>query len=279
MEFAIKAAVSDPFAKTFVFSAQKTMYGGKRIAAGDTIYVFASENEGGTGLIACGVVVLVKAMPRRRSVERQTPRVSITMRRGGIARRRLGRSELRRFTAWHDGRPQTELNFKLYRQATNKLVGISTDAAAFLAGFFTPSSAKTTIRTYVPGDERQVTALWRNVFPDDPPWNEPKQVIRRKRAMQPDLLLVAEVERAVVGAVIAGYDGVRGWIYHLAVTPKHRRQGLGRALMAEAETRLRRLGCVKINLQVRSNNSSVLAFYRRLDYRVEKRVSFGKRIA
>ena len=136
MIFAIKAEVSDPLAETFSFSAQKTMYAGKRIAIGDTIYIFASENEGGIGLIANGVVTSAKAIAKKPGVARQTPRVSIIVRRNALAKRRLGRSELKLFSKWNDGRPETELNFKFYRQATNKIVGISDDAAAFLSGFF-----------------------------------------------------------------------------------------------------------------------------------------------
>jgi hypothetical protein len=136
MAFAIKAEVSDALAETFAFSAQKTMYGGKRIAKGDTIFVFASENEGGQGLIARGVVTSAKAIAKKRGIARQTPRVSITIRRTALAKRRLGRSELKRFSDWNDGRPETELNFKFYRQASNKIVGISDEAAAFLRKFF-----------------------------------------------------------------------------------------------------------------------------------------------
>ena len=134
--FAIKAEVSDPRAETFAYSEQKTMYGGKRIARGDTIFVFASENEGGLGLIASGIVTSAEAIARKRGVARQTPRVSITIRRTALAKRRLGRAELKLFSNWNDGRPETELNFKFYRQATNKIVGISDEAAAFLREFF-----------------------------------------------------------------------------------------------------------------------------------------------
>jgi hypothetical protein len=112
------------------------MYGGKYIAKGDTIFVFASENEGGPGLIASGVVTSAKAIAKKRGIARQTPRVSITIKRTALAKRRLGRSELKLFSDWNDGRPATELNFKFYRQATNKLAGISDEAAAFLHGFF-----------------------------------------------------------------------------------------------------------------------------------------------
>src|ERR1700726_2606261 len=136
MAFAIKAEVRDLRARTFVFAAQKTMYGGKHIAKGDTIFVFASENEGGPGLSASGVVTSAKAIAKKRGIARQTPRVSITVRRTALAKGRLGRSELKPFSNWNDGRPETELNFKFYRQATNKIVGISNKAAAFLRRFF-----------------------------------------------------------------------------------------------------------------------------------------------
>jgi len=136
MIFAIKAEVTNQQAKIFIFSAQKTMYHGKNIAKGDTIFIFASENEGGPGLIACGIVTSAKAVPKKPGIARQTPRVSITIRRTALARRRLGRRELKPFSDWKDGRPETELNFKYYRQATNKIVGISDKAAAFLHRFF-----------------------------------------------------------------------------------------------------------------------------------------------
>ena len=136
MAFAIKAEVRDPGAMIFTFTEQKTMYGGKHIAAGDTVFVFASENEGGEGLIARGIVTSAQAVPKRPGLARQTPRVSITVRRTARAKWPLGRGELKRFTDWDDGRPETELNFKFYRQATNKIVSLSDEAAAFLGTFF-----------------------------------------------------------------------------------------------------------------------------------------------
>ena len=132
MIFAIKAELSDPGADTFVFSAQKTMYGGKHIAVGDTIFIFASENEGGPGLIASGIVTSAKSIAKKPGIARQTPRVSISIRRTALAKRRLGRNELKQFSDWNDGRPETELNFKFYRQATNKIVGISDEVSVFL---------------------------------------------------------------------------------------------------------------------------------------------------
>src|SRR5689334_12791236 len=136
MAFAIKAEVSDPRARTFTFTAQKTMYGGKSIAEGDTVFVFASENEGGRGLVARGIVTSAEAMAKKPGIARQTQRVSVTIKRTALAKRPLGRSELKIFARWNDGRPGTELNFKFYRQATNKIVGISDEAAAFLRGLF-----------------------------------------------------------------------------------------------------------------------------------------------
>ncbi|AZO57907.1 MAG: hypothetical protein E5X23_24165 [Mesorhizobium sp.] len=136
MAFAIKAEVKDPLAETFSFAAQKTMYGGKHIAEGDTIFVFASENKAGQGLVARGVVTSSEAIAKRSDRERQTPRVSVAIRRTALATRRLGRDELKRFKDWSDGRPETELNFKFYRQATNKIVSLSHGTAAFLDGFF-----------------------------------------------------------------------------------------------------------------------------------------------
>lgn len=136
MAFAIKAEIRDVRARTFAFAAQKTMYGGKLITEGDVIFLFTSENEGGQGLIAQGVVTSAKAVARKAGIERQTPRVSITVKRTALTKRPLGRSEIKRFINWKDGRPETELNFKFYRQATNKIIGISNETATFLQQFF-----------------------------------------------------------------------------------------------------------------------------------------------
>jgi hypothetical protein len=136
MAFAIKTGIYDPNAMAFAFTAQKTMYGGKHIAEGDTVFVFASENEGGQGLIAQAIVTAAEAIARKPGIARQTPRVSIAIRCVALAKRPLGRNELKRFTDWNGGQPETELNFKFYRQATDKIVGISDETAAFLRGFF-----------------------------------------------------------------------------------------------------------------------------------------------
>lgn len=134
--FVVKAQIADTEAQLFEFEAAKTMYGGRTVAVGDTIFLFASENEGGRGMIARGIVTYAKAVPEAPGLVRQTPRVDLRVERLSGAVRPLGRTELKEFRAWNDGRPETELNFKLYRQATNKIVGISSEAARFLKGFF-----------------------------------------------------------------------------------------------------------------------------------------------
>jgi ribosomal protein S18 acetylase RimI-like enzyme len=134
------------------------------------------------------------------------------------------------------------------------------------------------IRPYQPKDHAQVVALWSEVFADDPPWNEPAAMIRRKLTVQPELFFVACIDDQVVGAVMAGFDGVRGWIHHLAVYNSYRRQGIASLLMRAAEKGLEAAGCPKVNLQVRATNSSVIAFYRSLGYEVEDRASLGKRL-
>jgi len=138
--FAIKAEIHELDAAAYAFPAQKTMYGGKHIRAGDVLFLFASENEGGHGLFARGIVTQSTAEPRRNPEGPETPRVSIAVSNLTFAQAPLGRAELRTFTDWDDGRPESELNFKFYRQATNKIVGIREGVAAFLTGFF-PASA------------------------------------------------------------------------------------------------------------------------------------------
>jgi len=134
--FAIKAEVQDPLAEKFVFMAQPTMYGGKQIREGDTIFLFASETQGGHGLFARGIVTSAESLAKRPDVERQAPRVSITVKPTALAKAPLGRVEVKSFKNWQDGQPQTEINFKFYRQATNKIVGITAETTAFLNRLF-----------------------------------------------------------------------------------------------------------------------------------------------
>lgn len=135
-----------------------------------------------------------------------------------------------------------------------------------------------TIRPYTESDEAGVIWLWREVFPDNPPWNEPKADIQRKLACQRELFLVGEWNGRIVATVIGGFDGHRGWLHLVAVSPDCQRRGFGKRMMNEAEKRLREIGCTKINLQVRASNVGVVSFYNQLGYAVEERVSMGKRL-
>ena len=134
------------------------------------------------------------------------------------------------------------------------------------------------IRAYREGDEAAVVALWTRVFAETRPWNQPAAYVRRKLAVQPELFLVGALDGRIVATVLAGYDGVRGWVYHLAVVPEQRRHGFGRAMMVAAEQRLRRLGCEKINLQIVRANAEAVRFYERIGFAVEDRISMGKRL-
>ena len=134
------------------------------------------------------------------------------------------------------------------------------------------------IRTFRETDEDAVVDLWRRCGLVVP-WNDPHEDIALKLAIQPELFLVGESEGRIIAAVMAGYEGHRGWINYLAVDPDHQRQGIGSAIMGEAERALRSLGCPKINLQVRESNHIVIAFYEQLGFSQEPRVSMGKRLA
>jgi ribosomal protein S18 acetylase RimI-like enzyme len=124
----------------------------------------------------------------------------------------------------------------------------------------------------------QVVALWKSVFGYDTPHNDPGLAIDKKLEVNDGLLFVAVAGTTVVGTIMAGYDGHRGWLYSLAVAPAHRRQGIGSRLVCHAESALITKGCVKINLQILEDNASVAAFYAALGYALEKRISLGKRI-
>lgn len=111
------------------------------------------------------------------------------------------------------------------------------------------------------------------------PGNEPGSDIDLKVATQPELFFVGDIDGVVVATVMAGFDGHRGWINYLAASPEHRGKGLGQMMMQHAETELLKLGCPKINLQIREDNADVQAFYEALGYSVEARISLGKRIS
>src|SRR5512139_1752686 len=136
-----------------------------------------------------------------------------------------------------------------------------------------------TIGEFQPRTHRtQVVELWQRVFGYESAHNAPQFVIDKKLAANDGLLFVVEVEGKVAGTIMAGYDGHRGWIYSLAVLPEYRGRGLGSRLLRHAETRLKRLGCPKINLQIMKGNEAVEAFYHKLGYQTEQRISMGKKI-
>jgi len=124
----------------------------------------------------------------------------------------------------------------------------------------------------------QVMAMWEAVFGYEAAHNNPSLVIDKKIAVNDQLFFVAVTGNTVVGTIMAGYDGHRGWIYSVAVSPAHRRRDIGSRLVWHAEQALARKGCVKINLQIMEGNENVTAFYSSLGYSVEKRISMGKRI-
>jgi hypothetical protein len=132
------------------------------------------------------------------------------------------------------------------------------------------------IRPYQQADAELVSALWEQVFPDHPLHNSPTLVIGQKLAVQPELFFVAEINSLIVGTIMAGYDGHRGWLYTVAVSPQYRRQGIGSQLIKHAEKELIAIGCRKINLQIRASNAEVVEFYKKLGYLIEERISMGK---
>lgn len=134
------------------------------------------------------------------------------------------------------------------------------------------------IRPFRPADGDGVIRLWEAVGLTKP-WNDPRKDIARKSTVQPDLFVVAEGEdHALLGTVMAGYDGLRGWMNYLATDPDAQGTGVARALVAHVERELRALGCPKVNLQVRASNARVVAFYQHLGYAIDDTIDLGKRL-
>ena len=133
------------------------------------------------------------------------------------------------------------------------------------------------IRKYRQDDQHQVAALWETVLPDSQPHNQPEVVLAKKLAVD-DLIFVAEADARVVGTTIAGWEGHRGWLYSVAVLPGCQRRGIASRLVQEALAALRLLGCDKVNLQVRTGNEAVIAFYESLNFFVEGRTSMGVKL-
>ena len=133
------------------------------------------------------------------------------------------------------------------------------------------------IRPFASADEDAVIALWEAAGLTRP-WNDPRKDIARKLDVQPEGFLVAVADGEVVGSVMAGYDGHRGWVNYLAVAPGSRRSGVGRTLMAAAEGILEGLGCPKVNLQIRATNRAAVSFYEALGYSTDDVISLGRRL-
>ena len=133
------------------------------------------------------------------------------------------------------------------------------------------------IRKYKQGDKQQLVKLLKEVFPNDPPHNEPSKVLDEKLKVD-DLIFVAEKKGKLIGTVMAGYDGRRGWLYSVAVNNSSRRRGVGKALVEYAISALRKMGCIKVNLQIRSTNTEVIGFYKSIGFSMEERVSMGKKL-
>lgn len=133
------------------------------------------------------------------------------------------------------------------------------------------------IRQFVPSDTDAAIAIWA-VCGLTRPWNDPRKDIDRKAHVQPELFLVGEVDGTVVATAMAGYDGHRGWVNYLAVEPSHRGHGYGRDMMVAIERAFEAIGCPKVNLQVRTDNASAIAFYEAIGYSLDAAVSLGKRL-
>ena len=139
----------------------------------------------------------------------------------------------------------------------------------------TDASDELKIRPFESADEAAVVDLWHRCGLVVS-WNDPHEDIATKMGFQPDLFLVGTIEGLVVATAMAGYEGHRGWINYLAVLPELQRQGIGRQMMQAAETKLRNLGCPKVNLQVRTSNTAVIAFYEHLGFSDDHVIGLGK---
>ena len=133
------------------------------------------------------------------------------------------------------------------------------------------------IKSYTNEYEKDVIELWERCGLTRP-WNNPKLDIERKISINPELFLIGLINGRVIASAMGGYEGHRGWVYYLAVTPEYQRQGLGRKIMSALEAKLLEKGCSKINLQVRADNGDVVKFFESSGYKTEERISMGKRL-
>lgn len=132
------------------------------------------------------------------------------------------------------------------------------------------------IRNYNQSDKESIINLWNVVFNPNKIHNDPETAINMKQKHNDDLFFVAEVDNNIVGTIITGFDGHRGWLYSLAVHPKYRNKEIGTSLVKKALEELEKLGCLKVNLQINCDNQSVVEFYKKVGFSVEERISMGK---
>jgi len=139
------------------------------------------------------------------------------------------------------------------------------------------SSHDIIIRSYENKDEGAVISLWKacNLIR---PWNNPERDILRKSKVNGELFLVGLINDKIIASVMGGYEGHRGWVNYLAVDPSYRKKGIARKIMSEIEAKLLSIGCPKVNLQVRAENTEAMAFYEKIGYGKDNVVSYGKRL-
>ena len=134
------------------------------------------------------------------------------------------------------------------------------------------------IRNYHQSDKESVISLWKEVFNPNQYHNDPEVAINMKNKCNDNLFFIAEEDNQIIGSVIAGFDGHRGWLYYLAVHPSYRRKGIGTLLVRKALKELEKLDCLKVNLQIHGDNKTVIDFYEKNGFLLEERISMGKKL-
>jgi ribosomal protein S18 acetylase RimI-like enzyme len=134
------------------------------------------------------------------------------------------------------------------------------------------------IRKFRQTDKDSVITIWKDVFNPQKPHNDPELVINMKTKHNDGLFFIAEENKQLIGTIMGGFDGHRGWLYSLAVSPKYRRKGVGTLLVNKVLNELINLGCIKVNLQIYSDNRSTVEFYKKIGFLIEDRISMGKKI-
>jgi ribosomal protein S18 acetylase RimI-like enzyme len=133
------------------------------------------------------------------------------------------------------------------------------------------------IRSYHESDNQEIIQLWKECDLIVP-WNDPQRDIERKHSIQSELFLIGLINKEIIATAMVGYEGHRGWVNYLTVKPKFQRKGIGKQIMEEAEHRLLKMGCPKLQVQIRNTNDGVIKFYRKLGYLKDEVVNLGKRL-